>query len=108
MHGVTIARPVYVQSVTRKGKELTADPTDANEDYTAEMLSASDVVQYIDPQERFEPLRAAIRKAGIKAVARLRGVSRSQLQAIVNQRAIPNATSIAKIETALRSLKSAF
>jgi hypothetical protein len=61
MRGLTIARPVRVQSITRIGKELTADPTDTNEDYTAEMLSASDVVRYVDPQERFEPLRAAIR-----------------------------------------------
>jgi transcriptional regulator with XRE-family HTH domain len=104
MHGATIARPVRVDSITRIGKELTADPTDTNEDYTAEMLSASDVLRYVDPQERFQPLRAAIRKAGIKAIARLCGVSRSQLQAIVNQNAAPNPTTLAKIEEALRVL----
>jgi hypothetical protein len=32
MHGVTIPRPVHVKLRTRIGKELTADPTDANED----------------------------------------------------------------------------
>src|SRR5580698_7476931 len=81
MHDATIARPVRVGSITRIGKELTADPTDTNGDYTAEMLCTSDVLRYIDPQDRFEPLRAPIRNAGIKAVARLSGVSRSQLQA---------------------------
>jgi DNA-binding phage protein len=107
MRGATIARPVRVQSVTRIGKELTADPTDTNEDYTAEMLSASEVLRYVDPQDRFEPLRAAIRKAGVKAVARLSGLARSQLQRFVNRGSQPNASTVAKIETSLRTLSSA-
>jgi hypothetical protein len=106
MRGVTLARPVQVQSVSRIGKELTADPTDTTEDFTAEMLSASEIVRYDDPQDRFEPLRAAIRKAGIKGVARVSGVSRSQLQAIVNQGAMPSEASIAKIEAALKTASS--
>jgi DNA-binding phage protein len=104
MSGVTVARPVNVSAITRIGKEMTADPTDTNEDYTAEMLSASDVLQYVDPQDRFEPLRAAIRKAGIKRVARISGVSRSQLQAIVNQKTMPNHSTVARIEAALAVL----
>jgi hypothetical protein len=39
MHGVTIPRPVYVKSRTYVGKEITVDPTDTDEDYTAEMLT---------------------------------------------------------------------
>jgi transcriptional regulator with XRE-family HTH domain len=106
MHDATIARPVRVGSITRLGKELTADPTDTNGDYAAEILCTSDVLRYIDPQDRFEPLRAPIRNAGIKAVARLSGVSRSQLQAIVNQKAIPSAATIAKIEAVLERLSA--
>ncbi len=46
MRGVTIPRPVHVKSRTRIGKEITVDPTDTDEDYTAEMLSATDVLEY--------------------------------------------------------------
>jgi hypothetical protein len=35
---VTIPRPVEVRLRTRIGKEITVDPTDTDEDYTAEML----------------------------------------------------------------------
>jgi hypothetical protein len=98
------SRIADVGSITRIGKELTADPTDTNEDHTAEMLSAADVLKYIDPRDRFEPLRAAIRKPRIRVVARLSGVSGLQLQAIVNQEAVPNASTINRVESALRAL----
>jgi len=61
MHGVTIPRPVHVKSRTRVGKEITVDPTDTDEDYTAEMLSATDVLQYRSPEEKLDALRAAVR-----------------------------------------------
>jgi DNA-binding phage protein len=68
------------------------------------MLSASEVVQYEDPSERYNALRAAAPAAGIKHIARMSGVSRSQIQQFVNRRATPNASTIAKIEAALAML----
>jgi hypothetical protein len=69
-------------SRTRIGKEITVDPTDSDEDFTAEMLSATDVLQYRSPAEKLEVLRAAVEAAGIKRIARTSGVPRSQLQAL--------------------------
>jgi hypothetical protein len=46
MHGLTISRPVYVKSRTRIGKQITVNPTETDENYTVEMLSATDVLQY--------------------------------------------------------------
>ena len=103
MHGVTISRPVHVKSRTRIGKEITVDPTETDEDYTAEMLSATDVLQYRDPEEKLEALRAAVIAAGIKRIARISGVARSQLQAFVNQGTTPLPSTVAKIEAALQS-----
>jgi DNA-binding phage protein len=101
MRGVTIPRPVHVKSRTHIGKEITVDPTDTGEDYTAEMLSATDVVEYRNPEEKLDALRAAVRVAGIKRIARLSGVQRSKVQAFVNQGATPHPSTIAKIEAAL-------
>ena len=52
MHGETIPRPVHVNPRTRIGKEITVDPTDTDEDFTAEMLSATDVLEYSAPRRR--------------------------------------------------------
>ncbi len=68
MRGVTIPRPVRVKSRTRIGREITVDPTDSNEDFTAEMLSATDVLQYRSPEEKLEALRAAVKAAGMAAI----------------------------------------
>ena len=54
MHGVMIPRPVHVRSRTRIGKEITVDPTDTEEDYTAEMLSATEVLSYGSAEEKLE------------------------------------------------------
>jgi hypothetical protein len=41
MRGLTIPRPVRVESVTKIGKEVVVDPTDTDEGLTAEMMSAT-------------------------------------------------------------------
>jgi hypothetical protein len=66
------------------GKEVIVDPTDSDEGLTAEMLSTTEVLIYEKAITRLDVLRAKIRATGIKPVARDSGVSRSQLQAIVN------------------------
>jgi DNA-binding phage protein len=88
---------------TRIGKEIIVDPTDTDEDYTAEMISATNVVEYRAPKEKLEALRAAVRAAGIKRIARISGVPRSQLQAFVNQGTTPHPSTVAKIEAAFQS-----
>ena len=104
MRGITIPRPVYVKSVTRIGKELTADPTDTDEDFTAEMLSATDVLEYHDPIEELDAMRVRVREAGISAVARIASVSRSALKTFVNAGTTPHTSTITKIEGALQRL----
>jgi DNA-binding phage protein len=106
MHGVTIPRPVHVKLRTRIGKEITVDPTDTDEDFTAEILSATDVLEYRDPQEKLETLRTAVEAAGIKRIARISGVPRSQLQGFVGRKSTPNSATIAKIEVALERLSA--
>jgi DNA-binding phage protein len=69
--------------------------------YTAEMLSATDVLAYRSAEEKLDALRAAVRAAEIKRVARIGGVQRSKLQAFVNQGATPHPATIAKILEAL-------
>ena len=101
MKSVTIPRPVHVTLRTRIGKEVTVDPTDTDEDYTAEMLSATNVLEYRDREEKLGSLRALVRAAGIKRIARISGVQRSKLQAFVNQGTTPHPSTIAKIEAAL-------
>jgi DNA-binding phage protein len=103
MHGVTTPRPVHVKLRTRIGKEITVDPTDTDEDYTAEMLSATDVLEYRNSEEKLDALRAAVRAAGIKRIARMSGAPRSKLQAFVNQGTTPQPSTIVKIEAALFS-----
>ena len=104
MHGETIPRPVHVNLRTRIGKEITVDPTDTDEDFTAEMLSATNVLAYRSPEEKLQDLRGAVIAAGIKRVARISGVPRSQVQGLVNQKCSPNDATVAKIEAALARL----
>ena len=106
MHGVTIPRPVNVKLRTLIGKEITVDPTDTDEDYTAEMLSATNVLAYRRPGEKLEALRAAVLAAGINRIARISGAPRSQIQGFVSRKSSPNAATIAKIEAALRRITS--
>jgi hypothetical protein len=104
MRGVTIPRPVHVKSRTRIGKEITVDPTDTDEDFTAEMLSATDVLEYRDPEERHGALRSQIRAVGNKRVAYESGVSLRTIQMFVNDGTAPHESTLAKIEAALRRL----
>lgn len=106
MQGVTTPRPVRVRSRTRIGKEIIVDPTDTDEEFTAEMLSATDVLEYRDSEERLEGLRVAVMSAGIKRIARISEVPRSQLQGLANRKTTPNAATIAKIEAALQRLRA--
>jgi DNA-binding phage protein len=99
--GLLVPRPVRVETKTAIGKEVIVDPTDTDEGLTAEMLSATEVVIYENATKRLDGLRAKIRAAGIKPVARDSGVSRSQIQAIVNEGNMPHQSTIAKLEAAL-------
>ena len=69
-----------------------------------EMLSAKDVLEYGNSEERLDALRTAVRAAGIKRIARMSGVARSRLQGLVNRKTTPNAATIMKIKTALEEL----
>jgi hypothetical protein len=101
--GLLIPRPVRVESKQIIGKEVIVDPTDTDEGLTAEMLSATEVLIYENATKRLDALRKKIRAAGVKRVARASGVSRSEVQAIVNQGVIPQESTIAKLESVLRS-----
>jgi transcriptional regulator with XRE-family HTH domain len=94
---------VRVESKEIIGKEVIVDPTDTDEGLTAEMLSATEVLIYENATKRLDALRKKIRAAGVKRVARASGVSRSEVQAIVNQGVIPQESTIAKLESVLRS-----
>jgi DNA-binding phage protein len=89
-----------VETKAAIGKEVIVDPTDTDEGLTAEMLSATEVVIYENATEKLEALRAKIRATGVKLIARASGVSRSEIQAIVNEGAIPQESTIAKLERA--------
>ena len=86
------------------GKEVIVDPTDTQEEVTAEQLNATDPVIYRDAQKRYAALRARIRAAGISIVAREANVSRATLKAFVNQGTVPRPSTVAKIEAALKRL----
>jgi hypothetical protein len=102
MRGVTIPRPVRVKSITPIGKELTVDPTDTDEAFTAEMLSATNVQEYHDSNERLDKLRAEILDEGVaKFLARNPDVTRSQVYAFVNEGTTPHDSTIEKLEAAL-------
>jgi hypothetical protein len=105
IRGLTMPRPVHVASVQHIGKEVIVDETDADEDFTAEMLSATALVIYTDPSERLDALRADVRNYGTKPVARVGKVSRTQVQAFLNGTTKPRAATLAKVESAILALK---
>jgi DNA-binding phage protein len=94
---------VHVTSIEHIAKEVIVDPTDADEDLTAEMLSATEVLLYENASKRLDALRAKIRAAGIKPVARDSGASRSQLQAIVNEGSVPHESTVVRLDGVLQS-----
>jgi hypothetical protein len=51
--------------VTSIGKEVIVDPTDSDEGLTAEMLSETSTIEYANPGEALDALRARVREAGI-------------------------------------------
>lgn len=104
MRGLTIARPVRVDSLTSIGKEVIVDPTDSNEGQTAEMLSETSTIEYTDPGEALDALRTRVRRAGIKAVSRESGLSRRHIQEFVNAGTVPQAETIARLENVLELL----
>jgi transcriptional regulator with XRE-family HTH domain len=92
---------VHVESKEIIGKEVIVDPTDTAEGLTAEMLSATEVLLYENATKRLDALRTKIRATGIKLVARASGVSRSEIQAIINEGAIPQESTITRLEGSL-------
>ncbi len=98
MRGLTMPRPVRVESVTKIGKEVIVDPTDTDEGLTAEMMSATSTVEYRDPEERTDRLRAAIKRAGVRPIARASRVNRGELQRILNHGSTPRDTTIEALE----------
>jgi hypothetical protein len=103
MRGLTIPRPVRVEWIMAIGKEVVVDPTDTDEGLTAEMVSETSVVEYHDPVERLEALRAAVRAVGIKTVARETGLSPRHLREFVNRKTTPLETTIGKIKVAVQA-----
>jgi hypothetical protein len=103
MRGLTIARPVRVESVISIGKEVIVDPTDSDEGLTAEVISETSTIEYINPGEALDALRARVREAGIKAVSRESRLSRRNVQEFLNAGAVPQTETIAKLENALKS-----
>jgi hypothetical protein len=80
MRGLTIGRPVRVEKVISIGKEVIVDPTDIDAGLTAETLSETKTLEFHDPEEKLEALRARIRAFGTKRTARECGVSLRSIQ----------------------------
>jgi hypothetical protein len=99
--GYTIPRPVCVESKTAIGKEVIVDPTDIDEGITAELLSATNVIEYQDPQERLDDLREAIRSIGIARIASTVRISERSLRRIVHQGVTPHTSTLTKLEAAM-------
>ena len=76
--------------------------TVTDEGPTVEQLSATSIVEYHDPGERLDALRAAIKAAGVSSTAQASGVSRSQVKAIVNRGKRPHAATVEKLGAALQ------
>jgi DNA-binding phage protein len=104
MRGLTMPRPVRVESVILIGKEVIVDPTDTDEGLTAEMLSETKTLEYQDPAEWLEALRAAVRDRGVKRVAREARIDESQVRRFVNQQTTPHTSTIISIAAALQRL----
>ena len=89
MRGLTMPRPVRVEHITLIGKEVIVDPTDTDEGLTAEMLSETAVVEYHDPAEQLDALRAAVEARGIKPVAREAGLDERLVRRFLNRHTTP-------------------
>lgn len=89
--------------MTAIGKEIIVDPTDTDEELTAEMLNATEVLEYHDPDEDLEALRAAVREIGVKPVAREIGMSDRRLRAIVNKGVHPHGSTTHKLVAAVKT-----
>lgn len=68
------------------------------------MLSATAVLEYRNTDEVLTALGRAIKEVGISRVAREATVSRSVVKAFVHQGAVPQTSTIAKVEAALERL----
>ncbi len=99
-----IPRPVRVEQVTPIGKEVIVDPTDTDEGLTAEMLGATEVLEYHDQGERLDSLRVQITEVdeSLAAVAREAKIDRRTLQRFVNQGVTLHGSTIDKLEAAVR------
>jgi hypothetical protein len=107
MRGLTVPRPVRVASVTPIGKEVIVDPTDTDEGLTAEMLSETDVIEYVDPSLELDALRLNIRDVGVRAVSRKANRSRRHVQEFVNGQSTPHPKTIGKLKEAVKALQRA-
>ena len=101
---LTIPRPVRVEKIVEIGKEVIVDPTDTDEGLTAEMLSATEALEYVNPDEEIAALRAQVRRVGIRAVAESAALSRRHVQEFANGQTKPRSGTIDKLKKALRRL----
>jgi DNA-binding phage protein len=101
--GLLIPRPVRVEQLTPIGKEVIVDPTGTDEGLTAEMLGATQVLEYESLAERVNALRPAIRAIGLKKIAKAVGLTDRALRAIVNQGAVPRKSTVERLETVTRA-----
>jgi hypothetical protein len=76
--------------------------TDTDEGLTAEMLGATQVLEYESLAERANELRPTIRAIGIKRVAKAVELSDRALRAIANQDVSPRKSTIEKLDAALK------
>jgi hypothetical protein len=97
--GLLIPRRVHVEHLTSIGKEVIVDPTGTDEGLTAEMLGATQVLEYETLEERVKALRPAIRAIGLKKIAKVIGLSDRALRAIANQDVVSRKSTIEKLET---------
>ena len=104
MRGLTVPRPVEVTKMGHIGKEIVVDPTDTNEELTAQELNATEVLVYRSIEEELNPMRGAVRAAGIKVTARESRLSLTTVRAFVNDHADSHQETIAKIKAALETL----
>jgi len=106
MRGLTIARPVRVESIVLIGKEVVVDPTDTDEGLTAEILSETEVVAYHDPGEHLAQLRAGVKARGVKPVAREAQLDERQVRRFANDGIVPRRSTLYAIAGALQRPES--
>lgn len=77
------------------------------EGLTTELLSQTEIVEYHDPAERLNELRAEVRAVGIKTVARVARLGTREVRAILNQGRRPHSSTLARLEAALLAIAEA-